>query len=409
MKVEPSHKAEVLVGLKKAIDAGMLICQDYGELVLMRQITILQVLNILVEDILDQGSKTRDRKQLPDKQAQSAADTFSKLAISQPPAKLSLEDLVASAQAQKGAFREYQSLLSSAPVVLAHAVNLRFFSHPGLAPDEKSRRLPADTDKYISISFFDAVHDAVHDAVRTAAISKYVDCLLALLEKEYGDKVHRPILLQELYNICHLVFVRTQAGLKHAIQTASGAKQFKRVSLGYDKQGNKRVNMKGDPKEFFLKPSALHVSHLDEEAKMETREAQALGDKVVITGFMRDVSPVVSMPPLLRKKDQMFVSRSQELEAELNRVKGDLDLRGFASSVGNLLEPGMASASLGVLDKFVVENTGTNLGVLYEDLTEDSLVDLNNRYHEAGETPTQQRAEMAAASRVITAARASGE
>ncbi|TLD34354.1 hypothetical protein PspLS_01215 [Pyricularia sp. CBS 133598] len=407
MKVDPSHKEEVLAGLKKAIDAGVLLSQDYGELILMRQVTILQVLNILVEDILDQGSKTRDRKQLPDKQVRTAADTFSKLAISPLPAKLSLEDLVASARAQKDAFREYQSLLSSEPVVLAQAVNLRFFSHPGLVPDEKGRRLPAHTDKYISIALF----DAIHDAVRTAAIWTYIDHLLNLLEDEYGDKVYRPILLQELSNVCHLEFVRTQAGLKRAVQTASGAKQFKRVSQGLDKQGNERVNMKGDPEEFFrsdpqlhyllrlcqaettapkavgwvIKLSALHVNHPEEEAKMEAREAQALDDMVAITGFMRDLSPVVSMPPLSRKKGQMFVSRSQELETELNHTKGDLDLRDFACPIDNLLEPGMAPASLGVLDKFVIEKTGTRLGILYEDLIEDSLADLKNRYHEAKE------------------------
>ncbi|KAH8844176.1 hypothetical protein MCOR27_004032 [Pyricularia oryzae] len=407
MKVDPSHKEEVLAGLKKAIQAGLLLSQEYGELILIRQITILQVLHTLVEDILNQGSKTRGRKQLPDKQVRGAADTFSKLTISPPPAKLSLEDLVASARSQKDVFREYQSLLSSEPVVLVHAVNQRFFSHPGLVPDEKGRRLPAHTDKYISIALF----DAVHDAVRTAATWTYIDCLLALLEKDYADKVYRPILLQELSNVCHLEFSRTQVGLKRAVQTASGAKQFKRVSQGLDKQGNERVNIKGDPEEFFrsdpqlhyllrlcqaettapkavdwvVKLSALHVNHPEDEAKMETREAQALGDMMAITGFMRDLSSVVSMPPLSRKKGQMFVSRSQELETELNQTKGDLDLRDFASPIGNLLDPGMALASLGVLDKFVVQKTGTKLGILYEDLIEDSLADLKNRHHEAKE------------------------
>ncbi|KAI6355304.1 hypothetical protein MCOR25_008239 [Pyricularia grisea] len=89
------------------------------------------------------------------------------------------------------------------------------------------------------------------------------------------------------------------------------------------------------------------------------------------------------MPPLSRKKGQMFVSRAQELEAELNQTKGDLDLRNFACPIDNLLQPGMALASLGVLDKFVIENTGTKLGILYEDLIEDSFSDLENRYHEA--------------------------
>ncbi|KAF6820633.1 hypothetical protein CPLU01_12722 [Colletotrichum plurivorum] len=86
------------------------------------------------------------------------------------------------------------------------------------------------------------------------------------------------------------------------------------------------------------------------------------------------------MPPLSRKKGQLFVSRAQELEAELNQLKKDLDVGDYAVPIDNLLEPGMAEGALKTLDAFVVERSGTKLGFLYEDLIEDCVSDLDAQY-----------------------------
>ncbi|RBQ79664.1 hypothetical protein FVER14953_12694 [Fusarium verticillioides] len=59
--VQPRHLEEVMKGLRIAVDHGVLIPRSLGELVLQRQITILQLLNVMIEDILDQGSQTRAR------------------------------------------------------------------------------------------------------------------------------------------------------------------------------------------------------------------------------------------------------------------------------------------------------------------------------------------------------------
>jgi hypothetical protein len=47
---------EILANMKKAIDAQLIVPQATGELILMRQINLLQLLNIIVEDILDTSS-----------------------------------------------------------------------------------------------------------------------------------------------------------------------------------------------------------------------------------------------------------------------------------------------------------------------------------------------------------------
>ncbi|KAK3939513.1 ipa protein [Diplogelasinospora grovesii] len=382
-----AEHAETLADFAPAIRAGLCIPQSTGELILNRQITLLQSLNILIEDILEEGSQSRSRKQRPKKSDEEAASAaLSKLTIKEaPPAKLSLPDLVASARDQKASLEDYLGLLSAEPVVLAHA----------------GRSLPAHTDKYISVAFF----DAVHGAVKAAAIWNYIDRLLKLLETSGADKAYRAIILQEISNMCHLEYARAQAVFKRH-------KWFKRVSNAYDNAGNARVTMKGNPEELTRSDPQLHYmlrlcqpetsaaraadwikklgdlyeAHPGDRDKLEEREADSLADLAVIVGFIQDLSPVVSMPSLSRKKGQMFVSRSQDLEAELNQLKKDtqmdLLLRDFAVPIDNLLEPGMAEGALKALDGFVVDKAGTKMGFLYQDLVEDCFSDLQNQYRQ---------------------------
>jgi hypothetical protein len=59
---------------------------------------------------------------------------------------------------QKSSLKDYISLFSTEPTVLAHEVNLWFFTRPELVADEKGRSMPGHTDQYISGAVFDAVH-----------------------------------------------------------------------------------------------------------------------------------------------------------------------------------------------------------------------------------------------------------
>jgi hypothetical protein len=96
--------AEVLVGLSPIINAGLCVPQSAGELILDRQVTLIQVLNIIIEDILELGSETRARKTtsagLPDKE-------LAQLSIQPRPTPLALPDLVASAADRKASLDEY--------------------------------------------------------------------------------------------------------------------------------------------------------------------------------------------------------------------------------------------------------------------------------------------------------------
>jgi hypothetical protein len=185
---------QVLAGLALSIKANLCVPQELGELMLQRQLYMLQCLNIAIEDILDMGSRTRDRKKPSKKSDKAATAAFSNLSIQEPAKGLSLPDLIYSARNQTTTLEEYLALLSTEPVVLTHAVNVCFFSRPELLPDERGRILPVHADKYIS----GAVLEAVYNAVKAVAIWNYISRLLGLLASEAAtDKIYRAIIVKK--------------------------------------------------------------------------------------------------------------------------------------------------------------------------------------------------------------------
>jgi hypothetical protein len=356
--------SQVWAELAPAVAAGLCVPQELGELILQRQLYMLQTLNIVIEDILDIGSRTRDQKTPSKKSDKAATAALLKLSIQEPAKSLSLPDLINSTADQKASLEEYLTLLSTEPVVLTHAVNLCFFSRPELLPDEKGRVLPVHTDKHIS----GAMLQAVYNAVKAAAIWNYISSLLDLLASPpAADKIYRAIILQEISNVCHLEYNRAQALFKRNVQTATGVKWFKRISNVYDKAGNARVIMNADPEvltrtdpqlhymlrlcqpetnvlraaDWMKKLSNLHEAHPSERAKLQEREADSLSDLAIITSFVQDLSRAISMPSLSHKKNQMFVARSQQLDAEMNLLMSRIDLRDF-------VVPSITFSSLGL-------------------------------------------------------------
>ncbi|KAK2055508.1 hypothetical protein LY76DRAFT_187200 [Colletotrichum caudatum] len=397
-----SERNQVHNDFSAAMQANLCIPQATGELVLHRQVNILQSLNILIEDILEQGSKERSQKQRPkNPHDESASAALSKLSIGDPPVKLSLPDLVADARDQAASCKERLGLYSE-PVVLAHDVNFWFFSRPELLPDEKGRRMNVHTDKYVSAVVFDTLHNAVKDA----AIWDYIHQLLARLETLNNDKAHRTILLQEISNICQLAYSSAQGLFKRHIQSKTGAKWYKRVSNACDSAGNPRVTLKGNPGdltrsdpqlhyvlrlchpdttaskavEWLNKLTGLQQTHPSEREKLDEGEFESLCKLAITVAFIQDLSKTVTLPAPSRKKGMLFVSRSHELEAELSSIKTDLDLRDFAAPIDNLLEPGMTEGALKALDQFIVDKAGAKLGFLYQYLVEECFSDLQNQY-----------------------------
>ncbi|KAF3764005.1 hypothetical protein M406DRAFT_341360 [Cryphonectria parasitica EP155] len=411
---EGVDRSQALGGFSPAIQGGLCVPQSTAELIFMRQSGLLQALNIIIEDILDIGSKTRAKKKQTSKDVDTApAPAMSQLSIQAQPTKRSLTELLEVAKDQKALSDEHLYLLTVEPVVLAHAVNITFFSRPELVADEKGRSLPVHTDRFISPAFFDVIHGAVQDA----AIWNYLHRLLELLEEAAADKVRRAIILQEISNAGHLQYDRTQSLLKRQVQTGTGKRYFKRVSNVYDK-GNARVAMKikpeeltrADPQLHYLlrlcqadttaatavewmeKLGSLHMSHPDEREKLAEREFNALWDHTAIVAFMQDLALAISMPPRSRKTGQVFVARYNDLETELNNTKSEIDLTQFVVPIDNLEEPGVAPNALRALEEAIIDKKGTKLGFMYQDLIDDCIADLEKQYQKI-QTKVEQKKE----------------
>lgn len=298
------------------------------------------------------------------------------------------------------------------PVFLAHEVNIWFFSRPELVPDEKGRRLPAHTDKFIS----GAVLDAVHNVVKGNAIWEYMTRLMELFQGS-TDKKHRSLILQEISNLCQLEYSRTQALLRRHVSTMDGAgsKCFKRASNAFD-NGHARLTLKGKPEklaennlqlqyllrlcqpettgpkavDWIKKLDEFHDAHPGAIEDFSDRETDALADLVIIVSFIQSLSGTISLPAFNRKKALVFSQKCADLESEMNEIKPDVDLRDYVAPIDHLREPGMAEAALNALDDFIVKRTGTKLGFLYQDLIDDCMAQLHDQLK--AETERQQKA-----------------
>ncbi|KAH1584875.1 hypothetical protein KXX69_009137 [Aspergillus fumigatus] len=227
---ETPDRDRMMTELSAAINTGCCVSLLTGELILQRQSYLLLALNILIEDILEEGSSSREKALRFKKPEETAHTALSAMSTDAKPRKVSLQDVLALALDQKNNLEDYSSLCRTEPVFLAHAVNNWFFSQPGLVPDEKGRVMPLVTDKYISMSIFEVIHDSVIGA----AIWDYVYRHLQVLSQKINDRHCRAIILQEMANICHFERCRVHKLFKRFVQMGSGSKYFKRVSGVYD-------------------------------------------------------------------------------------------------------------------------------------------------------------------------------
>ncbi|KAH7400998.1 hypothetical protein DE146DRAFT_485075 [Phaeosphaeria sp. MPI-PUGE-AT-0046c] len=414
VKIAAGKREEVLANMKAAMDAQLIVPQATGELILMRQINLLQLLNIVVEDILDTSSTTRTQAKRPKKPADSATAALAQLSLHASPKKLELPDLVDIARDQQSAREDLIALIATEPTVLAREVNFSFFTRPELVADEKGRVLPVHTDKYIS----GAVFDAAHAAVETAAIWNYIARLAALL-RDTSDKQFRATISKELSNTCHLEYLRASTCFKRSVAVGmGGSKWFKRMSSS-QKNGAARISLKRSPEsltvedpqlhymlrlcqdatnwsgamQWLQKLEDLHRAHPLEQDKLSEREYDSLGDLAIIVTFIHSLSSVVQLPVANHKKGQPFVSGYTALDTELQQLKDGIDLGDFAIPIDNLLEPGMADGALATLDQYIEEKTGTKLGFLYQELVESCISTLQTQFEEQKAKGSEKTAE----------------
>lgn len=394
------QKEQALQAFAPAIRAGLCVPQSTGDFIITRQIYLLQSLVILVDDILEQGSTTRNTTKRSSKAREPLVASSSKAGSAQP-AQSSLSDLIARSDDQKSLYQDLLNLAVAEPPVLAYIVNTTFFSRPELLPDKVGRRLPAHTDSHISAAFF----DAIHFIIESIAIWDYIHSLLKSLDSSSTDKLFRAIVLQELSNVCNMEYVRQQTAFKQQVQTGLGLKHFYRLPNVYDKAGNAKVALKGDPAQFTRTEPQLHyvlrlcqpetqatgamewITKLnglceefqDEREKLSEREFDALSNLSLTVLFSQDLATVFKLPPFSRKNGQVFLSRHQELASELAQLKKKVDLHDFAVPIDNLLEPGVADKALAALDSFMDESSGSKMQYLYQNMLDSCHADLETQ------------------------------
>lgn len=306
---------QVTQSLSSALDAGLCVSQSTGELILERQVYILQALNILVEDILEAGSSSRMSRTRPRKHVEGAHVALFTLSIDPKPEKLPPVEILACAVDQKSSLEEYIDLCRTEPAFLTHVVNTWFSSRPELVPDEKGRSMPLATDKFIRI----AVFEVIHNAVIGAAVWGYLCSLLHALVDQPNDRFYWSTILHEIAEVSHFEHCRAQKLFKRYVQMASGSKFFKRVSGVYD-NGTARVAMKikpdlltrVDPQMHYIlclcqakldvsqavdwirKLDGFHQALPTEQGNITEREFDAFCDLAVTASFIQSLS--VSLP-----------------------------------------------------------------------------------------------------------------
>ncbi|PHH82871.1 hypothetical protein CDD82_4509 [Ophiocordyceps australis] len=399
-----SHRAESLAGLAPAIRAQVVVPQSMGELILQRQIYIIQGLNIFIEDILEAGSENRNQRPAPKKPANPASQALPRLTSIKGQPKPTILDISTNANEQRLSLEDYLDLMLTEPLVLTQVVNIRFFSQPELVADEKGRRLPVHTDKHIS----PVLYEAMQDAIRGVSIWSYINFLLKHLQNPVLDKAYRMIVQQELVNAYHIEYARSQSNLKRFVQIDSGNKWFKRISNARGKTGDARVTLKGNVQDLFGvdtqlyyilrlcqpetspakaiewigKLSDLHRNHPDEQEKLGSTETDALGDLAVILAFIQDVTSMTSLPPFSRKTGQILADNLQKLDLQVTQLQANVDLGDFVIPIDHLLEDGMASGALTAMDEYLCNTLGTTMRAAYQNMISECTAELAKRYQQ---------------------------
>jgi len=355
--------------------------------------------NHLIEEILDLDSESRPRQMSSKKATKETGDAMAKLTIAPKPLKASISDVIAQAVEQRVASQDYLELLRCEPVVLNQAVNMTNSSRPELVPDDRGRILPLFADKYLSVAFF----EVMSDAVKIISTWTYIVRLIRMLGG-MDDKVKRPLIMQELSNTYHLEYRRAQTAFRRQVSVIPGVagKSFKRITTG----GSTKIAIKGQPSDHTVSDPQLHyilrlchpdtdfksaaqwiqklddhnTRHADDLQRLSSDQVLALGDLAIIVSFMHTITSSLAMMRGSKKSGLLFTGRTADIDTEFAQYKAAADFGDYLVPVDHLLEPGAAADALRALDEYVVEHAGTSLGLLYEDMLDACLNDIEMKY-----------------------------
>ncbi|KAK7458407.1 hypothetical protein CaCOL14_006838 [Colletotrichum acutatum] len=233
------------------------------------------------------------------------------------------------------------------------------------------------------------------------------------MENSRKTAKRREFLLQELSNVLHLKFLKSLAYVKRWIQCGKAERYFKRVPNTYDHLGSEVVVFKDrvidskNPKIYYgmqlCKPGLTHrhasfwLSKLAPYYKnkipgtatmvpegveiSEFHTSINLSNLNLLVSFISDLDKQLCLPPVSDTKGQLYISRVDQLEAELATVKRNLDIRRIVPDIDRLAEPLVASAARDKVADAIEEKLGTCLAQRYWNLVQscvDNFPDLGD-------------------------------
>ncbi|KAM4058678.1 ipa protein [Hirsutella rhossiliensis] len=397
-----TEEAETLTALGPTVNFAP---WSIGNLILLKQLSLLQTLKAIFNNLLHESSRPTYGQQLSQSPDKAASAIPSEPTIQAPPAKMSLSSLVAFARDQRDSLGENLDLFCTEPLVLAYYVNACLRCQPKAVADGQSHPESAKTDADICAAFY----RAVHIANRSAAIWNYITHLLELLESCTADEAFRGTLLQEISNACHVEYSRAQALVRQYIQTTIGVHCFETASKAYDEAGNPRISMRGKPEDLapfdsqlrcilrLCQPEtnaskaaqwkdelvALHQAHRSERERLSMRESEALWGLFAIIQLIQDLSSTISMPSFSRRKRRAFVSKSRKLEVELDQIGKQIKPRETLLLLNKLRETTASVQALVKLDEIVAEKAGAKMSLLYQNLVDECLSNIRKQHLQA--------------------------
>ncbi|CZR66598.1 uncharacterized protein PAC_16499 [Phialocephala subalpina] len=378
-------------------DLNLRAAQGPAALTLQRQNMANSVVMIVANRLLTDDALANVATNRPQKSDEVREIAISKLTLTPTVAKLSVSvpELLYEALEQKDALEDYLNISCTEPSVLYFLTESWNFSRPGLATDEfgESRSGNIMDQSQCSVSFFEMIHNALVGIANWSYISRLIQYLIDF----ENDKDSKVIIRQELSNLVHVEYERARGLLKRYVQMCSGREYFRRTKDVFD-NGIERVSMSADfePKTIAIQnpqlsymlslckkrvsaeDAVLTIKQLDahynnypqDRARLKEREWESFSDLAVIVAFIQTLKLSISIPSHHPKKGQLYTTKAKALFNELDPLKKGINLSQFVAPESTLLLPGKAQGALSALNNYVLANTGSEMGILYDDLVE---------------------------------------
>ncbi|TPX18668.1 uncharacterized protein E0L32_002525 [Thyridium curvatum] len=377
-----------------------------GMFVLERQAHLAEELGLLIALILKEDNPVWPSLDTDIEQLGSQSKTkFHDVARDRDSAVVGIAELPAIIDAFAVMLKCASSQVVANPATLFEAIRAFRLSSAGRVPDKHGESMLLISDKHNSV----ALVELFQSDMTKITVWNYLTCVLERYASHLDDPAYCEILLQEISNICALVFECYQANFQRMFQTLTGAGLFRRLTTKTTKSGEPCIVTETEPDKL---PEPLQFKHHllrmcspgititkalqyhdktsdwslkpDSDLDWTTYEMDSYFSMISAVIMLDGISEAIpQLPNPSTRKGRHFSRRLEQLDKEMNLLKTEIDLVDFLSPLECITEPGVAVAATDALDSFMLEKAGAKFSHLYQDLIEESLADLDRRCREA--------------------------